>query len=348
MKTNNHFVPRVYLSQWATENRIYEYFLYVPKLECPKWNRRSVLATSNIDSFYIQEINYAVDDSMEDLFSKYVESKYRKLIEKVENEQELGENDYEYINRLFLSQYLRTPKGYKNFMPIAESAFHETIDIVNENMVGLFNTFYKDFESARMKGEDKESNVDLFPLKSKIQKDAVGNSVFEVETVVGKTVWLKYIKGYLEGTDTRVRDISWGVYTAPKYKTWLTSDHPAVAVGIFPNNQVRFEVGITQKNVNLILPLTPTKLLFAQIGHKHKNTYNQADGIFFYKLQDLIIANAYMKIYSIAEDKYVSRKRRTVIDEVEFQRLTSEYREFHENYLKNEVPFLNSILQRGK
>ena len=270
MKINNHYVPKTYLKQWAKETKIYEYALLVSHESIPKWKKASISRTSSVNSLYIYYDKGEMNDEMEDYFSEEFEMKYTSFINKVNSYLPFEENDIEYMSKLIASQYLRTLSGFHRIQKFIIKSFPNTIEeIITDMEKGNHKTDFITVEN-----ESKQNN--FIPLKLDIYDVNQEKAALKVETYAGKSLWIFAMKHMLNSTYKILNKISWCVYDAPPNFSWVTSDDPVIFLNYHKNENYDFNGGWGSKNTIIIFPLSPKKLLFAQIGQVQKSSYRTA------------------------------------------------------------------------
>ena len=72
IKRHNHYVPEMYLKNWAKGNKISTYCLLVPNANVPVWKDQSLKYSASIDNFYVrQENGREMDDFENEFMQKY-------------------------------------------------------------------------------------------------------------------------------------------------------------------------------------------------------------------------------------------------------------------------------------
>lgn len=337
MKINNHYVPKTYLKQWAREKKIYEYKLLVPHEKYPKWNNVSISRTSSLEFLYLYYNEGEITDELEDFFSTKFEMQYSSFINKINSYSKLDKNDKEYISKLVASQYLRTLKGFFRTQKIVTDKFPEII----EDLVFSMEQEFKKSGSLQIDNKSKLEHYDFIPLKVELQKIDRENTGLNIQTIAGKSLWLFGIKHLLNSTYKALNKISWCIYDAPNNYEWATSDDPVIFLNFYDKKNYNFDGAWGVENTNVIFPLSPTKLLFATIGQP-TDTYKKATLTFAEEIQKYIVENAYSKIYSRIPVNRITKIRKRLVDEHEFRIFNNSLKNFHKNYLNDEVPLLKN------
>jgi hypothetical protein len=331
-------VPKTYLKQWANNNKIYEYNLLVPHEKYPKWKSVSISRTSSLDSLYLYYNEGEITDEMEDFFSSEFEMQYSSFIDKINSYSILDENDKEYISKLVASQYLRTLKGFYRIQKIVIDTFPDIV----ENLILSMEQEFKTTGTLRVDNKSKPEYDNFIPLKVDIQKLSEEKSGLNIQTIAGKSLWLFGIKHFLTSTYKTLNKISWCIYDAPNNFEWVTSDDPVIFLNYFNKNNYNFDGAWGVNNTDIIFPLSPTKLLYANIGQS-TTSYKKATFSFAEEIQKYIVENAYNKVYSREAIRKTTKIRKRHVNKEDFNKFNDSLKNFHKNYINNEIPFL-----RGK
>lgn len=291
MKINNHYVPKTYLKQWATETKIYEYALLVPHKDIPKWKEASISRTSSINSLYLYYDEGDMNDEMEDYFSEEFEMKYNSFIMKVNSHLLLDESDNEYISKLVACQHIRTLNGFLMVQEMITKDFNK----MAEGVVSKMEKEFHETGTLAVKNETEHSN--FIPLKVDINKDDNQQAKLEIQGYAGKSLWIYAIKHLLSSTYKILNNVSWCIYDAPPNFSWATTDDPVIFLNYYGKDDYDFKGGWGIENTNIIFPLSPKKLLFAEVGKNQKN-YGIATYSFANSIQKYIVEHAYSKVYS--------------------------------------------------
>lgn len=334
MKKNNHYVPQIYLKQWEQKHKIYTYEVLVPNKNCPIWKRESISRTSSLDYLYLYDINDKISEELEDFFCFEIENQYQNFIDKLNNYSVLNENDFKYISKLIATQHLRTIGGYTRCQKVWVDLFengiiNDTIEIMN-----------KEFQEGILpRNVNKISSIDekTLPIKTSLVKENDESVFLKVDAIIGKSAWIYSMEYLFSNTYEVLNNVSWCVYEAPEHFNWVTSDDPVILLNCYDENTYDFNGGWASKNTCIIFPLSPKKLLFAQIGVEQDTFYKKASMDFARLIQKFIIEHAFLKVYSLKESSMVSSVRNRTVNRKEFLRIKKEIEQLHENYKNEEL-----------
>lgn len=333
LKIKNHYVPKVYLKQWATGNKLYEYRLLVSHEKVPKWNKVSISNTATVDYLYLYLDDGELNDEMENYFSEEFEMKYGSLIEKVNSYEFLNSVDFEYISKLVVGQFIRTLSGYYWSQSIIQKTFPEIVEELSRKID-------KDLTMKGSLPKREIGKIDkLLPLKLEMLEDEE-NNFLKVETYAGKSTWLMSMKHLLGTTYKSLMATSWCIYDAPTNFYWATSDDPVILLNYYGKDDYDFKGGFGNIGTEIIFPLSPNKLLYTKIGKEFKESYVRASYSVADLFQKIIVEHAFSKVYSSEENKKITKMRKRIVDETKYRSVDQSLKDFHENYINKEVPYL--------
>ena len=339
LSRNNHIVPRMYLKNWAVNDRIWVYNLLVSNSHIPFWTQKSVGGVAYYSDYYVRVENGKETDYFEREFSARFESPAKEPLSKIINNQKMTSNDWKYISKYVAAQYVRTPSFYQ--------FVH---DYLPDVIPGIIDSVSKDLSEASIYGEKapKEWGVQRkslgVPLEINItDKRADDNHTFvEVKTIVGKSMWLAGIQACLDPNSEVMNafcKMKWSILSCPEGCVWPTSDNPVSVVEIGTRKIVEKGEGLAKKDTMILFPVSPKKALVGKTRNRfdYRIELSKND---FQELKKAIIKNAFLQVYSIEKDSDIPYIRRRVVDEAEYKRISEGFKNLHDMYKKQEVPLI--------
>ena len=112
IKRHNHYVPEMYLMNWATEKKVFTYQLLVPHINVPIWKATSIEYTASIDNMYVRQAKGEELDDFEEIFMRDYETPAKNPLIKACTDQPLTENDWDALINFLAAQIVRTPSFY--------------------------------------------------------------------------------------------------------------------------------------------------------------------------------------------------------------------------------------------
>ena len=126
-------------------------------------------------------------------------------------------------------------------------------------------------ESMKARGEEirpaPSPLTEYFPLRvtTEIQPGQEFGTI-KAETVVGRGLWLFSIKHLLSKTAEVLQQHRWTIMTPPRGVEWFTSDDPVIRLNFHSINKYDFGGGWGSKGTEIFMPLSPSHLLYTQVG----------------------------------------------------------------------------------
>ena len=335
---DNHYVPQLYLNNWGTNRKIYVHRLLVPHKSFPDWEHCAIRTTAYIDNLYVRIEDGEEHDDFELDFNGQFETPAKPILDKLCSGQKLMRDEWQVLCDYITAQYVRTPSFY-HF--VAGWGKEEVPRIVDDVLGKLSSASIKSSAKAHHVG-----NGNLLPMEVSLSKrpDDKSNTYLEVNTVVGKNLWL-YVINHTLTTDSPVkrafRELKWHIITAPAGFSWPTCDAPVVITRMGRQGWINASSGFGNKDSVILFPASPNKVLLAT--HERGNLWHfEADIDLAQHIREAIVNNALMYVYSDFEAPSVLTIRNRVVDAMEFERQRVQYAEWYAKYKTDEAPLLTS------
>lgn len=222
IKRDNHYVPQMYLKQWAIDNRIKEYLLLVPHEGMHLWSNPGLSHVAVQKDLYVRVTDNEEIDDFEIDFNRLIETPATKPLRALCNGERLTPEEWIIMNDYIMAQYLRTPafylKSHDSFSKATKTALNE--------MTFDFNV---SAEKRIQKTNTKENT--LLPAEIKLSRGVpdVKHATLEINTIVGKNAWLMAIYNSLNSISdirTTFRKLKWSIVTCHSNYEWPASDNP--------------------------------------------------------------------------------------------------------------------------
>lgn len=159
---NNHYIPQVYLKSWSKENKLYVFEKIAPNPNYPVWSRKNIKSVASGNEIYNIEIDGVMDDSLEEIFSKNIESKLPNFLNRIYNCENILESKKGYIADLVCNMYIRTYSFLNKSLIFMRQ---NGLPILKEH-IGEFNDKLIDGNIKNFKEDsDKLSKINLLDYK---------------------------------------------------------------------------------------------------------------------------------------------------------------------------------------
>lgn len=308
IRHNNHFVPQLYLKQWALDGRIPTYRLLVPNEAVPEWRNLSLSHIAFRKHLYTHALVEGETDEFECWLAEEFENPAVEAISRVVREQRLSPEHWRCLVRFALAQGIRTPAWFKSFVIRQRSELPRLIqETLEESVKNLEESIVANRPISASKTKDH-----LFPSKIIIQESADGQGQIGVETVVGRKLWLWAMRSILTTTIDQISTKKWNIVHAPEGISWPTSDDPLVRLNYRGKTDYDFGGGWGVKNTDILLPLSPKHLLHTCIrgpGWPRGATVDIDTAVF---LRRIILEHADQYVFSLDKTDISHIRPRTV------------------------------------
>jgi len=263
LRKDNHYVPKLYLKQWAINGKIPTYRLLVPNDKCRLWKNHSIKGIAFHQHLYTYVAAQGETDEFERWLDEEFENPAEESIDRVINEQRLSPQHWHKLIRFLAAQDVRTPVRLREFLARQSRTLEP---LLNETLASSIAKLEK---AARLGVRlSAPENSNLSPFKITIERNAEGDGTIRAETVVGRRLWLDSCRHVLSSTICHLMAHRWTILHAPPGITWPTSDNPVIRLNFESPTKYDFHGGWGRKNGNILLPLSPKHLLYTQIGSR--------------------------------------------------------------------------------
>lgn len=124
------------------------------------------------------------------------------------------------------------------------------------------------------------------------------NSMVEIKTVVGRGLYLHNLKCLLSSTLKVAECHDWQILHASEDISFPTSDDPVICMNYRNEHDYDFNGGWGRKNCNILMPLSPRLILFAQVGSNGPYTDLDFSPRYSQLFRRMIIQHAHRYVYS--------------------------------------------------
>jgi hypothetical protein len=270
IKRDNHYVPHSYLKRWADDHgNVWSYRILVPHAKSSLWKAHSPKSLGFHQHLYTQMAATGESDKIERWFDSTFESPAGRALQNAVNDQRLSSDEWVRLIRFLAAQDARTPARLLGRMKDWQ-----------ENMQSLINKITSDavhkLEEAKRNGipiafEGPAAGDELFPVHTMVEIQAGEESgLLRVEALVGRSLWLWSLKHVLTKTLDVLHQHRWTILRSPPGIEWLTSDNPVVRLNYHDAQRYDFGGGWNSPGTNIFMPLSPSHLLFTQIGSRQR------------------------------------------------------------------------------
>lgn len=322
LRKDHHFVPKLYLKQWARDGAIAAYGLLVPHERVPLWKNHSLKGIAYREHLYTQIVGGIESDEFERWLDRNFEAAAEPAIMRAVTDQRLRPDDWRAIVRFAFAQDVRTPRRLKEFLQRQTVDLPEMLKFVVESAVQEASAD----RAAVMPG--KTMSASGFPLKIEIKHQPDGTGLLKTEAVVGRSMWIWTLKQLLTATIHKVSYKGWSVLKAAKGCSWPTSDNPLIRLNYMDERSYNFEGGWGVPNGDILLPLSPTHVLHRCAGRRPLPRNSRLDSATSETIKRIIIEHA--DRYVFATDEFEVHKIRVRrVDRTQYMRERDDWARWH-------------------
>lgn len=322
---DNHFVPRMYLKNFATgSGKVCEYRTLVSHESVPIWKTVNVAGTGYEKHLYTRIVRGEQSDDIEQWLSSDFESPATESLNKVLADEELTRADWKILTRFLAAQVVRTPaflaKNLSRWNTMTREALDHTVKEVDalqreaKRSGGMIEPVVAPAipEAAGHYREYIPMRIDRQELREE------GRAKFRVRIVVGRGHWFFAMKQLLTTTLKVLESHRWTILESAAGLPWFTSDDPVVCVNYRSESDYDFGGGWGGTGANILFPLSPRHLMFTEIGAKPYP--RKVPSRYHARLFRRIIAeHSFRKIYSLREDEKVPKLRPRKVDSTAYR-----------------------------
>lgn len=337
LRKDNHYVPKLYLKQWACNGQIPTYRLLVPNSNYPLWKDYSIKGIAFHRHLYTYVADQGETDEFERWLDREFESPAEEAISRAINEQRLSPQHWHQLIRFLAAQDVRTPVRLREFI---ERQKKQMQPLINDTLTSSIENFENATRSGfRLPESDKKTN-DLYPFKVTVVRSPDGGGTIQAETVIGRRLWLASSRHALTSTISHLMTHRWTIVRAPDGITWPTSDNPVIRLNFLDPDNYDFFGGWGRQNGNILLPLSPKHLMLTQIGSRSYPRGKTLDYQMARLVRRMLIQHADRYIFAKEEgDIHLIRPRK--VCNAAYQREQTAWRSWHGEQSKAETDLLS-------
>lgn len=291
----NHYVPRLYLKQWAKKNKIFIHSFLVPNHNAPLWKEKTIKGIAFLPHLYTYFDGHQETDEFERWLDSTFESPAAEAIQRVIREERLHPEHWKRLVHFAAALDVRTPSRLKEFLSRQYKEMPAQLNSTLEHSIRKLKISGRHY-GAPLK--DSTPPDRLFPLKTSIEIQPDGSGLVKAKTIVGRKLWIWQMKHLLTNTIGLIPTNNWTILHTPTGVSWPTSDKPVIRLNFNSHSNYDLDGGWMVKNGNIILLLSPKHLLFTCIGKPRYQRGTILDQKTAQLLCKIIIENADNFIFS--------------------------------------------------
>jgi hypothetical protein len=326
----NHWVPRSHLKRWSADGKtVSVYRLLVPNANMPRWKQRSIEYIAGAEHLYTSVRDPEGPDAFERWIKTEIEDPALEPLAKLASGGQISAEESRRVTRYVAALHERSP-----------AAYIENTARWSKDLPGMMSSVLADLparlEAAKRDGRRLQADcptqplAERLPLKVTIRPAAEpGMSEVRAEIVNGREMWLASMRQQLTESIRLIGDVEWSVIVPNREARWFTSDHPVLRLNFTSWQQYDFGGGWGNHGSEVIVPLSPTRLLYRQAGHKHPPLIFASPEQTL-QIQRLVAEHAHRAIFAMGQPRQAERFRSRVVDADSYRQEQDEWRVWHE------------------
>ncbi len=331
IRRDNHYVPHGYLKRFASSpGRVWTYRTLVSHVKVPMWKEVSIRGVAYHSHLYTRIAAGQETDEMEKWLDREFEAPAEEALRKATSDESLAPDDWRCLVRFLAAQDVRTPARF------AES-LQRWDDTLPDVLLETMQESIRELELAKASGVPvaKEATLpygDYIPLHvtTEIQPHEEFGKL-KSEIVVGRGLWLFEIRHLLTETANALHQHRWTILAPPRDLSWFTSDDPVIRLNAYGDGKYDFKGGWGNLGTEILLPLGPRHLLYAQVGRKPEPRGSMMPRAQAKLVRRFCAEHAHRMVFAAAADIEVPKLRPRVVDAEALQAERQEWQNWHED-----------------
>jgi hypothetical protein len=289
LRKDNHYVPKLYLKQWASNGKIPTYRLLVQNEKVPLWREQSLKGIAFHQHLYTYLAGQEETDEFERWLDSEFESPAEEAIRRVVSEDRLFSEHWRRLVRFAVALDVRTPARLRQFIRNQNETLEALMNETMQRSVHEMEEAVGRNEQLASGSEDKDA-LSLFKISIEPLPD--GGGQVKAETIIGRRLWIWQMRHVLTNTLGRIPAHKWTILHAPPGMSWPTSDNPLIRLNYQDSKNYDFGGGWGVKNGDILLPLSPKHLLHTSIGNRAWRRGTTPDLKLYWLIRKIIIEHA--------------------------------------------------------
>ncbi|HDS1709066.1 DUF4238 domain-containing protein [Pseudomonas putida] len=289
LRKDNHYVPKLYLKQWAKEGQVPTYRLLVPSDKNPLWKSHSLKGIA----FHQHLYTYVVGQDETDEFERWLDSEFEgpaeQAIYRAVNDLRMCPDHWRLLIRFAVALDVRTPARLREFLKRQNETLPDLMNDLVQRSVSKLERAVSLREPLPVLSEESDL---LAPFRVSIEEGEHGGGRLKTEAYVGRRMWVWQMKHLLTHTLGKLPAHKWTILRPPSGMTWPTSDNPLIRLNFQDGQNYNFKGGWGVKNGDILLPLGPKHLLYTCMGNRARPRGSVLDHVSAGLIRRIIIEHA--------------------------------------------------------
>ncbi len=333
LRKDNHYVPQLYLKQWATKGKIQTYRLLVPHANFPLWKEHSLRSIAFHQHLYTYLVGQEETDEFERWLGQEFEHPAEEAIRRAVNDERMTAGNWKALIRFTVAQDVRTPANLMDFLARQQDTLPALMNETLEHSV-------RDLEEAVRTGTrlptPEPNSSGAFPVKVFTEKNPDGDGTIRTEMVIGRKLWVWSLRHLLTETIKKVPETRWTIVRAPDGITWPTTDNPVVKLRYTSADNYTYGGGWGVPKCDVFMPLSPKHLLHNFVGQRSWPKGTLLDVATAQQIRKIIIEHTHRYVFDVEEsDVPLILPRKVGL--AEYQKELAIWKNWHREQTKAEI-----------
>lgn len=341
----NHFVPQALLRRWSNDKAFLNaYELLVNHEEVPIWSRKSIRSAACQSDLYTEFDGERDSDAFEREVGRDYETPALAVIDDLVENRRVSAEGWRHLIDFFALQALRTRRAFITFAERAERHINEALTHSvkeAEAMLSRWGRLLPADTHERVSSARSRPAAPYFKdtLRVRLEPLEDGRAVARAIVKSPRSLWTAGNRHILElGAAEVLRHHRWSVAEAHGDLEWPMADHPVVTLQFNSTTDYELTGGWGKQNTDLLLPISPKKLLFVEVGKKMANRFTlDADQTRF--LQKVMVENAHRVVFTRNKEQWPIEVRPRVVDAKQYDDERANWRRWNEFHKRQEETF---------
>jgi len=178
---------------------------------------------------------------------------------------------------------------------------------------------------------------EAFRIHVEPSPNAVSDPVtFVLEPISDRVLWISNIRRLLTTTVHKICRLCWSVAEPYGSEEWPLTDNPVLRLNYYSPEKYDFGGGWDNKGSEIIMPISPRHLMYAQVGINRPNRFpfsQQKTQI----IQQLLAEHAFRWIFMRQPTDWVAKYRPRMVDQKDFYAERQAWGQWHRQQLALEA-----------
>lgn len=310
---DNHFVPRMYLKNFSFgKGKVWVYRTLVSHNNVPLWRRQPIEGLTKRQHLYTRITAQGETDEIERWLDRDFETPAASVLTKIKKQERLSKEDWYHLVRFLAAQDARTPVRLKESMSYWQKHMPSVLQEIMADLERSLEYAHRNKQNLRIATHPGEQDLPFKFTPHLNEGEELGT--MQIEVSVGRHFWLTGLKRTLTHTLDVLHNHQWTVWVAPPGFYWPTSDNPVVKLNYYQDGQYDFKGGWGKKGGEILLPLSPSHLLYTQVGTRPKERYQEISFDLAQKVKRMLVEHAHHMVIASLEDLEIPNLRSRIVD----------------------------------